>query len=209
MRLRTIPQFLVGAVVLALGGLTLPTTASASLLHVTVAATQPPSGLGPGQTGISTITVTNSGKSTVSVTKVTVTLPAASSTTPTVTFSPGYGSTCAPKSTNPLVQVCKVTGLGPDGTVTVGTLTGTPPTNIGSGMSTSAKIAGPANTVTVTWQWGLPELVTAVSLSPSTIELGQYVSGTLTVTNVGNGTAGGFITDTPLPSKRVPRDADQ
>jgi hypothetical protein len=205
MRLPIRTAILASAAVLGLAGLALSSVpASAATSNVTVAATQPPAGLLPGNSATSTVTLANPGSLPFGPTKVKITLPAASAGAPTVTLTAAPGVTCKPKATMPLVQVCKVATLQAGGTATVGTLTGTPPADIGSGISTSVKVAGPFNSVTVTWQWGLPELVTAVSLTPGTIELGQSVTGTLTVTNVSNGTATSFITETPLPSQATP-----
>jgi hypothetical protein len=202
MRLRIRALMLAGAAVVGLVASALPAgTAAAAVTKVVVAATQPTAGILPGVSATSTITLTTYGPLPTTPTKVKVTLPASSAGAPTVTLVPASGVKCKPKLTAPLTQVCTLATLGPYGTPTVGTLTGTPPANIGSGVSMSVKIVGPSNTVTVTWQWGLPTLVTAVSLSPSSIVLGQTVTGTLSVTNTGNGTTPAFITETPMPAQ--------
>jgi uncharacterized repeat protein (TIGR01451 family) len=189
------------AAAVGLTGLVLPTTASGVLItsKVTVSATQPPVGLLPGNSATSTITVANSGTTTVARTRVTVTPPTSSANGPTFAVSAAAGVACSALQAGSIVQVCTVGTLTPGYSEPVATITGTPPAKIGLGVSTSVQVASPANTVSVTWQWGLPRLVTRVTLSPSTIELGQSITGTLTVTNAGNGTAPGFITDTPLP----------
>ncbi len=192
----------VGALLLVFTGLLASAGPAAATSTVILAATQPPAGLTPGQTATSTVTLTNTGRRTLHP-RFTVTLPAVTPGAPTVALAPATGVTCTTPTTAPRVRHCSLT-LGPTTIVTVATLTGTPPAAIGSGVSASATVAGPSNTVTVTWQWGLPELETAVSLSPSTIDLGQSITGTLTVTNAGNGTAGGFITQTPMPGYGAP-----
>ena len=200
MRLRALTPVLALVTLVGLAGTVLPATSSAAATpKVTISATQPPAGLLPGESASSTITLMNGTTHNYGPTKVTITLPAAVAGTPTVALAPASGVLCTPEKTAPRVRVCKVGVIGPAGTATVATLTGTPPAAIGSGVSTSVKVVGPANTVNVRWQWGLPELVTAVTLSPSTIELGQSITGTLTVTDAGNGAATAFIADTPLP----------
>ena len=171
-----------------------------------VSATQPAPGVAPGQTGTSTISVADTGTLAQSRTKVTVTLPAVVAGQPTVGLVPAAGVTCAAKKTTPLARVCSVGRVGAGASVTVGTLTATAPSNTGSGLSTSVTVAGPTNSTTVSFQWApsLPNLTTSVVLSPTAIELGQWLTGTLTVTNTGYGTAGSFETDVPFPSQADP-----
>ena len=149
-------RLVAGAAVLFVVGLAFPVAAAAATSHLIVAATQPPAALPPGYTGTSTVTLFNSGVYTRSGVKVTITLPAVVSGAPTVTLAPAPGVTCQPRKAAPLVQVCTVSTLGPKVIATVATLTGTPPANIGSGVTTSVTVAGPANTVAVDWSWGLP-----------------------------------------------------
>ena len=83
----------------------------------------------------------------------------------------------------------------------VGTLTGTPPVTTGtSGVRTSATASDSVNSVTVAWRWlpTLPELTGSLVLSPTSINLGQEVTATLTVENVGYAPAGTFKTIVPI-----------
>jgi hypothetical protein len=179
---------------------------AAGVASMVVFATQPVPGIAPGQVGTSTITVTDAGIAAQARTKITVTLPAVVAGQPAVILAPAAGVSCAAKKAAPLAAVCTVGKVLGGASATVGTLTATAPSNTGSGLSTAVMVAGPTNTVTVNFQWSasLPVLATSVSLSPSTIELGQYITGTLTVTNTGFGPAGAFVTDVPLPSSADP-----
>jgi len=102
--------------------------------------------------------------------------------------------------------VCKVGKVGAGASHAVGTLSATAPSNTGAGLSTSVTIVGPTNSTTVSFQWApsLPTLTTSVVLSPTAVDLGQWLTGTLTVTNTGFGTAASFETDVPFPSQADP-----
>ncbi len=135
-----------------------------------------------------------------------MTLPASVTGQPTVVFTPAAGVTCKTTKKAPTAPTCTVGTVRPGVTTAVGTLVGTPPVDTGSGISIAATVTGPTNSVTVTLTWAasLPTLQTSVNLSPTTIELGQWIIGTLTVTNAGFGTAGSFLTYVPLPSTYDP-----
>jgi len=179
---------------------------AAGTASMVVSATQPAPGIGPGQTGSSTITVTDVGTSGQATTKIKVTLPAAVAGQPTVGLTPAAGVSCVPKPTKPSVQVCTVGRIRAGASATVATLTASAPSDTGSGLSTSVTVTGPTNSTSVTFQWAasLPALTTSVSLSPTAIELGQWITGTLTVANTGSGTAGSFLTYVPLSSPYDP-----
>jgi hypothetical protein len=67
-------------------------------------------------------------------------------------------------------------------------------------VSTSATVSDSVNSVTVTWSWlpTLAELTGTLQLSPASMYLGQYVTATVTIANVGYATAG------PAPASRPP-----
>ena len=173
---------------------------------IVVSATQPAGPIAPGQSGISTITVTDTGTKAQLKTKITIQLPAAVAGQPTVMLTAAAGVSCAIKTTAPFATVCKLGRIPAGASAAVGTLTATAPSDTGSGLSTSATVAGPTNAVAVSFQWSasLATLVTSVSLNPGTIELGQFITGTLTVTNTGIGAAGPFAAYVPLPSSFDP-----
>jgi len=190
-----------------LGGAATPAGA-AGVATMVVSATSPGTAVPPGQTASSTVTVADSGTKAQAKTKVTVTLPVVVAGQPTVVFTPSAGVTCKATKKAPTVPVCTVGKVLAGASVAVGTLVGTPPADTGSGVSVAATFAGPTNSVTVTLAWAasLPTLQTSVSLSPTAIQLGQWITGTLTVANTGFGAAGSFLTYVPLPS---PYDLDQ
>jgi hypothetical protein len=194
---------LAATVGLVLGGQ--PAGAAAKAVFV-VSADQPAAGIPPGQAGTSTVRVTNTATRGQGRAKVTVDLPAAVPGQPTVTFTPAAGVTCKAKKATPLAPVCALGPVDAGATVSVGTLTAVAPSDTGSGLSISTTVAGPTNTVTASFQWAasLPDLTTSVTLSPTVIELGQWITGTLTVTNTGFGAAGGFEADVPFPSQADP-----
>ena len=175
-----------------------------------VAATQPAGLIAPGQTGTSMITDTDTDTDTDTKaharTKITVNLPAVVTGQPPVTLTVAAGVSCAAKNSAPLAPVCTVGRVLAGASAAVGTLTATAPCDTGSGLSTSVTSAGTINALTVMFQWSasLPALVTSVSLNPSAIQLGRYITGTLTVTSTGFATAGPFVTDVPLPSSADP-----
>ena len=179
-----------------------PPGGATGVATMVVSATQPAGPYAPGQSGTSSITVTDTGTKAQLKTKVTVQLPAAVAGQPAVTLTAAAGVSCATKTTAPFATVCKLGRIPAGGSAAVGTLAATAPSDTGSGLSTSVTVAGTTNAVTVNFQWSasLAALVTSVALSPSTIQLGQYITGTLTVTNTGTGAAGPFVTDVPLPS---------
>jgi len=188
---------------------TTPTPAGAAGVGVMVVSATPPGPAAqPGQTTSSTVSVTDTGTKAQGKTKVTVTLPGAVAGQPSVDFTPASGVTCKATKKAPLVPVCTVGKVLAGTSAVFGTLVGTPPPDTGSGVSAGATFAGPTNSVTVTLAWAasLPTLQTTVSLGPAAIELGQWITGTLTVTNTGYGAAGSFLTYVPLPS---PYDLDQ
>jgi len=198
-----------GAVLLvAAAGLfaTSPPAGAAGTATMVVSATQPAPGITPGQTGSSTISVSDVGTAAKLTTKVTVTLPATVAGQPTVVLTPAAGVSCLARKLTPLAHVCTVGRILAGGSATVATLTATAPSDTGSGLSTAVTVTGPTNSTSVTFQWAasLPALTTAVSLSPTAIELGQWITGTLTVANTGFGTAGSFLTYVPLPSPYDP-----
>ncbi len=188
-----------------LGVPTLPAGA-AGVASMVVSATAPGSAVPPGQTATSTLSVSDAGTKAQAKTKVSVTLPAVVAGQPTIVFTPAAGVTCKVTKKAPAVHACTVGAVPAGASATVGTLAGTPPLDTGSGVSAAATFAGPANSVTVTFGWAasLPTLQTSVSLSPTSIELGQWITGTLTVTNSGFGAADSFLTYVPLPSTYDP-----
>ena len=200
---------LAGAVVstTALGATDTPAGATGVAVMV-VTATSPGSAIPPGQTGSSTVSVTDTGTKAQGKTKVTVTLPSTATGQPTVVFTPAAGVSCKTTKKAPSAPVCTVGRVAAGASAAVGTLVGTPPADTGTGVSVATTFAGPTNSVTVTLAWAasLPTLQTTVSLAPAAIELGQWVTGTLVVTNTGYGAAGSFLTYVPLPS---PYDLDQ
>lgn len=175
---------------------------AAGVASMVVSATSPGAPVPPGQTAAASVAVADTGTKAQGKTKVTVTLPPAVAGQPTVAFTPAAGVTCKTTKKAPTVHVCTVGAVRAGATAAVGALLGTPPADTGSGVSTAVTVAGPANSITVTLVWAasLPTLQTSVALSPSAIELGQWITGTLTVANTGYGAAGSFLTYVPLPS---------
>ena len=187
-------------------GATVTPAGAAGVATMVVSATSPGSAVPPDQTASSTVSVTDTGTKAQGRTKVTVTLPAAVAGQPTVVFTPAAGVACKATKGAPAAPVCTVGRVLAGTSATVGTLVGTPPADAGSGVSVVATFAGPTNSVTVTLAWAasLPTLQTSVSLSPTAVELGQWVTGTVTVTDTGFGAAGSFLTYVPLPSAYDP-----
>ena len=179
---------------------------AAGAAFMVVSATQPSGPIAPGQSGTSTITVTDTGTKAQGKTKITVNLPAVVAGRPMVTLTAAPGVSCAAKRSAPIAPVCTVGRVLAGSSAAVGTLTATAPSDTGSGLSTSVTVVGTTNASTVNFQWSasLPALVTSVSLNPSSIQLGQYITGTLTVINTGSAAAGPFVTDVPLPSSGDP-----
>ena len=182
-----------------------PASAAGSAVMV-VSATQPAPGIAPGQVGKSSIKVTNTGTTAMVGTKVMVKLPAVVTGQPVVKVVAAAGVACAAKTTAPLTTVCIVAKVLARASHAVATLSATAPSDTGAGLSTSVTIVAPANSTTVSFQWApsLPTLTTSVALSPTAVELGQWLTGTLTITNTGPGTAGSFETDVPFPSQADP-----
>jgi hypothetical protein len=189
-----------GAGLLAAAGLVPGATPAGAAVtgKVSVSATPVPGNLVPTKAYSSTASATNTGTTTSPATSVTISLPAPASGAPTVTFVPRRGLLCSGLTTKPL---CQVPRLAAKATVVVGTLTGTPRGTTGpSGVSTSARVSDSVNSVTVTWRWlpTLPNLTGTLHLSPDSMYLGQYVTGTLTIGNVGYAAAGAFETVVPI-----------
>lgn len=104
-------------------------------------------------------------------------MPVAAAGAPTVTLTGAPGVACSAATANSLVRVCAVHEVAAHTTVAIGTLTGTPPEDIGTGVSTTTAVAAPGNTVTVIWTWVeavAPTNVTAPYVAPE----GQPVVGT-------------------------------
>ena len=179
-----------------------PPGGATGVAFMVVSAPQPAGPITPGQSGTSMITVTNTGTKGQAKTKITVQLPALVSGQPMVTLTAAAGVSCVTKTLAPFATVCKVGRIAAGASAAIGTLTATAPSDTGAGLSTAVTVTGSSNAVTVNFSWSasLATLVTSVSINPSTIQLGQYITGTLTVTNTGIGAAGVFVTDVALPS---------
>jgi hypothetical protein len=179
---------------------------AAGVATMVVSATSPGTATPPGQTAGATVSVTDTGTRVAKKTKVTVTLPAVVAGQPTVVFTPAAGVTCKAAKLTPLAPVCVVGAVPAGASTTVGTVVGTPPADTGGGISTAVTFTGPTNavTVTLTWAASLPTLQTSITLGPPAIELGQSVTGTLTVADSGYGSASTFLTYVPLPSTSDP-----
>ena len=101
---------------------------------VVVSATQPAGPIAPGQSGISTITVTDTGTKAQLKTKITIQLPAVLAGQPTVTVTAAAGVSCAIKATAPFATVCKLGRIPAGASAAVGTLTATAPSDTGTGL---------------------------------------------------------------------------
>ena len=197
------------AALLVLGSLGTAVTSAAAArpasVTVTVIAPTPPTAA-PGQVVSVTLSVADGGTRAAARTKVTVTLPAVVSGQPTVVLRPAPGVVCKARRASPRVSVCTVGRVAAGASAPLGTLVATPPPSATGALSTTVTVTGPSTTVTVPLRWGvpLPTLTTSVVLGPTALELGQWVTGTLTVANTGFAPAAGFLTNVPLPSTADP-----
>ncbi|HEV3310685.1 MAG TPA: CARDB domain-containing protein [Chloroflexota bacterium] len=167
--------------------------------RLVVSTTPIPPILASGEAFASTINARNPGKVATRPTVVTISLPPQSAGGPRVAVSPAPNITCSTPKGHPSQLACTVPKTLAHGTVAVASAAGTPPSAISAaGASISLYTRGPTNATRATWRWKLPDLVGSLTLSPSSIELGNAATGVLTIANQGGATATPFTTVIPM-----------